>query len=86
MNRKAEKPERTTLVLTSELNAWMDGQCASIRQRTGTAMSRSEFLRGLVRGAVEISKLGADFSNCRTEEDIGIVAFLGEGELTSPAA
>jgi hypothetical protein len=75
MDGKAERPERTTLVLTSEINAWLDRQCANMRMKTGVCMSRSELLRALVRATADLGE--ADFSNCRTEADIGRVMFCG---------
>ena len=84
MNGNQERPERTTLVLTSEINAWLDGQCASMRKQTGTCMSRSELLRAMVRATAE---LGTDFSPCKTEEDIGTMLFCGSlDDQAQPAA
>ena len=40
MNGNPERSERTMLVLTSEINAWLDGQCASMRKQTGTCNAR----------------------------------------------
>ncbi len=75
MNGQVERPERTTLVLTSEINAWLDAECASMRRTTGTCFSRSELLRAILRGMIELA--AADFSKCRTEEDIAMVLFCG---------
>lgn len=69
-----ERPERTTLCLTPEINAWLDSQCASMRRR-GIVMSRSALLRAIVRATADLA--AADFSNCRSEEDIGAVMFCG---------
>lgn len=74
MNGAAERPERTTLMLTSEINAWLDGQCLAMRQKTGTVMSRSELLRAMVRATAELS---TDFSPCRNEDEIATVMFCG---------
>jgi len=76
MNGKSEQPERTTLVLTREINCWLDTQRATMRQKTGTSMSRSELLRAMVRATAELAQ--ADFSECQTEYDIGCMMFLGE--------
>jgi hypothetical protein len=81
MNRHPEQPERTTLVLTREINCWLDAQCAAMRLKTGTSMSRSELLRAIVRATADLAQ--ADFSECRTEYDIGCMMFLGE--LDQPA-
>ena len=75
MNGAHERPERTTLVLSSELNAWLDRQRAAMRQKTGTCMSRSELLRAMVRATAELAD--ADFSPCLSDEDIGEVMFCG---------
>ena len=85
MNGNPERPERTTLVLTSEINAWLDGQCASMRRQSGTCMSRSELLRAMVRATAELS---TDFTNCKNEDEIGIVMFCGglDDQAPQPAA
>jgi hypothetical protein len=75
MNSTQERPERTTLVLTSEINAWLDSQCAAMRAASGTCMSRSELLRAMVRATADLA--AADFQDCRTEGDIGAVMFCG---------
>ena len=75
MNGTEARPERTTLVLASDVNAWLDTQCIRMRQTTGTAMSRSEFLRAVVRA---IACLDVDFAQCKTADDIGLMMFTGE--------
>lgn len=86
MNGSQERPERTTLVLTSEINVWLDSQCASMRRTTGTCMSRSELLRAMVRATVEFI-LPNDFSHCRNAEDIGLMMFIGElGDRPAPTS
>ena len=80
MNGTEARPERTTLVLASDVNAWLDTQCIRMRQTTGTAMSRSEFLRAMVRATAGVAEADPkmDFAKCRTEEDIGLMMFTGE--------
>lgn len=89
-NGATERPERTTLMLTSEINAWLDRQRASMRAKTGTCVSRSELLRAMVRATADmLAHVPADFSMCRTEQDIGLVMFIGPAELDNsdrPAA
>jgi hypothetical protein len=75
-----ERQERTTLVLTSEINAWR--QRAAMRQKTGTCMSRSEMLRAIVRATAEwVEEPG--ISDCRDAKDIAIVMFLGPADLAN---
>jgi hypothetical protein len=75
-NPQAERPERTTLVLASDVNTWLDSQCILMRQTSGTVMSRSELLRAMVRATIA-ALAGDDFSKCKTAEDVGIVMFCG---------
>lgn len=65
----------THVILGLEEVEWLDQQCIAIRRQTGTRLSRSTLLRGIVNG---ISQSGIDFfSLCRTEEDIGkVFAFM----------
>jgi hypothetical protein len=81
-NSPVERPERTTLVLTSEINSWLDGQRAAMRKKTGTCMSRSELLRAMVRSASEVP--GLSFENCQTEEHIGLEMFCGGFDEEAP--
>ena len=76
-----ERQEQTTLVLTSEINAWLDGQRAAMRQKTGTCMSRSEMPRAIVRATAEWVE-GPGFSD-RDAKDIAIVMFLGPAGLAN---
>ena len=61
------KPERTTLVLGNQHNAWLDEQAAAIRRESGAVVNRSQILRGMIRG---IANSGVDLSRCQSEKDV----------------
>ena len=77
---QADRPERTTLVLSSKVNSWLDSQRVAMRQKTGTCMSRSELLRAIVLAVSDFAEV--NLSDCKTAEDIGVMMFCGE--LDSP--
>jgi Arc/MetJ-type ribon-helix-helix transcriptional regulator len=55
---------RVNLVLTQDLNRWLDEQAASIQRATGAAVNRSAIVRAALRalrdGGVELSRLASE--------------------------
>ena len=80
------------MVLSADVNSWLDHQRLRMRSTTGTCMSRSELLRAMVRAAAEFEGVAKPagsclFERCKTEEDIACELFCGGlDEHAQPAA
>ena len=57
-------PEKTTLVLSNQHNAWLDELSAAIRRNTGAAISRSALVRATIAA---MSRADLDLSGCNSE-------------------
>ena len=71
-------PEKTTLVLSNDYNAWLDERSAAIRRRTGAAISRSGLVRAMI---LAVCKASVDLSDCDSEDAVykRILARLNAG-------
>ena len=59
--------EKATLVLSRDTSVWLDEQRAGIRRQSGTSVSRSQIVRGVLQGLADASM---DFSQCTGEREI----------------
>ena len=71
--------QKTTLVLSNQLNAWLDALSADIRRATGAAISRSALVRAML---VAVNRVPLDLSTCDSETAVlqRILAYLNRGQ------
>jgi len=59
--------QRVNVMLSREALAWLEKAALKLHQNTGASVSRSELLRGILRGFV---RARLNFCGCRSEEEI----------------
>ena len=71
-------PEKTTLLLSNQHNAWLDERSAAIRRKSGAAISRSALVRATITA---MSRADLDLSGCDSEDAVRelVVARLNSG-------